>query len=205
MTIDEGYIKYTSDWTPGPAPDDAATKLLDTWRRPLYEAGLIGHYDDLGVGFGNISVRHGDQFIISATQTGHLAVTDGNHYALVTGYDIEANSVSSIGPAKASSEALTHAAIYELDDNIGAVVHVHNKPLWQQLKGRVPTTSADVSYGTPEMAREFTRLYAETDFPSLGIAVMAGHEEGIVTFGVTLEEAARRALSLVDSVSQAPV
>ena len=65
MTIDEGYIKYVSDWTPGPAPDADAASLLDTWRRPLFDAGLIGHYEDLDVGFGNISVRHGDQFIIS--------------------------------------------------------------------------------------------------------------------------------------------
>ena len=51
MSIDEGYIKFESDWIPGPAADSNLTALLDRWRRPLYEAGLIGHYDELGIGY----------------------------------------------------------------------------------------------------------------------------------------------------------
>lgn len=197
MTIDEGYIKYVSDWSPGPAPDADATALLETWRRPLYEAGLIGHDEALGVGFGNLSVRHGNQFIISATQTGHLAVTSSDHYALVTGYDIDGNLVSSTGPAQASSESLTHAAIYELDAGINAVVHVHSSRLWRELIDRAPTTAAGISYGTPEIAREFARLHAHTDFAEQGIAVMAGHEQGIVSIGKDLEQAATRILRLL--------
>lgn len=198
MTIDEGYIKYDSDWTPGEAPDVAATSLLDTWRRPLHEAQLIGHYEDLGVGYGNLSIRvqQSREFIISGTQTGHLAETDGRHYALVTAYDVERNRVSSTGPVQASSESLTHAAIYELDNDINAVVHVHSRGLWQQLINEVPTTAVDVSYGTPEMAHEFRRLYRDSDFAAMGIAVMAGHDEGIVSIGHSLEEAATRILAV---------
>ena len=196
MTIDEGYIKYVSDWTPGPAPDAVSTALLDTWRRPLYNAGLIGHYEELGVGFGNLSVRFGEQFIISGTQTGHLATTTADHYALVTSYDIERNRVSSTGPVQASSETLTHAAIYELNNSINAVVHVHSLELWETLRHRLPTTSANISYGTPEMAREFSRLYSDTTFSTGGIAVMAGHEEGLVSIGATLEDATKRILAL---------
>ena len=181
MTIDEGYIKYISDWTQGPAPSQAITDLLNTWRRPLYEAGLIGHDDDLGIGFGNISVRctPPGRFIISGTQTGHVAETRGEHYSLVTEYDIDDNRVCCTGQVQASSESLTHAAIYELHPDINAVVHVHSRPLWDQLRGRLPTTSPDVSYGTPEMAHEFSRLYRDSEFASIGIAIMAGHEEGI--------------------------
>lgn len=198
MTIDEGYIKYTSDWTQGPAPSRAITDLLDTWRRPLYEAGLIGHYDDLGVGFGNISVRYGQpgQFIISGSQTGRVAETCGEHYSLVTECDIDGNRVCCTGPVQASSESLTHAAIYELHAGINAVVHVHSRPLWDRLQDHLPTTSPDVSYGTPEMAREFSRLYRNSEFASIGIAVMAGHEEGIVSIGSTLEQAAQRVLHI---------
>ena len=198
MTIDEGYIKYDSDWTPGPVPAQELTSLLDTWRRPLFDAGLIGHYEDLGVGFGNLSVRFGlsEQFIISGTQTGHIADTDGQHYALVTHYDIDRNRVSSTGSVQASSESLTHAAIYELNESIHAVVHVHSRALWESLKDQLPTTAADVSYGTPEMAREFTRLYRDTSFRASGVAVMAGHDEGMVSIGCDLEEAAMRILAL---------
>lgn len=200
MTIDEGYIKFDSDWTPGPAADTGLTALLDHWRRPLYAAGLIGHYDDLGVGYGNLSVRADDgrNFVISGTQTGELAETSGDHYARVTDYDIDANRVCSTGPVEASSESLTHAAIYELDPAINGIVHVHSAPLWQSLLGHLPTTSSNVSYGTPEMAREFERLYRDTDFAAGGVAIMGGHEEGIIAFGRSLEEAARRILALTD-------
>lgn len=198
MSIDEGYIKFESDWTPGPAADSDVVALLDRWRRPLFDAGLIGHYDELGIGYGNLSVRVGGgrQFVISGTQTGRVANTSGEHYARVTDYDIDANRVCSTGPVEASSESLTHAAIYQLDPAINGVVHVHSQPLWQMLLGRLPTTAGDISYGTPEMAHEFERLYRDTDFRSTGVAVMAGHEEGIVAFGGSLEEAAGRLLAL---------
>ncbi len=198
MTVDEGYIKYESRWTPGPAADAAAAALLDKWRRPLFAAGLIGEYPDLRIGYGNLSIRVGDtgQFLISGTQTGRLASTTTQHYSLVTNYDIGANVVHCTGPMQASSEAMTHAAIYELADNINAVVHIHSKPHWDALVNVLPTTDPAVAYGTPEMAAEFARLYVGTSFSRDGVAVMGGHEEGILSFGTTLAEAARRVLEL---------
>lgn len=196
--IDEGYTKYECEWRRGPAPDGAAIDELNAWRNRLHDAGLIGYYAEHGVGFGNLSVR-GDRprtFVISGTQTGHIARTGTEHYALVTGYDIDGNRVVCEGPVQASSEALTHAAIYELDSGVGAVVHVHSATLWQALIHRLPTTAADVAYGTPEMAREFRRLYRDTPFARDGVAVMAGHEEGIVAFGAYVAEAATRILEL---------
>lgn len=203
MSIDEGYVKYASDWTPAPPIDDDACEMLDAWRRRLYDAGLIGLYEDLGIGYGNLSIRHGDpgQFLISGTQTGHLRETTGEHYALVTAVDAGRNFVACRGPVQASSEAMTHAAIYALDPAIGAVVHVHDRALWLHARNRVPTTAADVAYGTPEMAREFGRLYTDTDFAASGIAVMAGHEEGLISFGTTLAEASERMLRLRDACS----
>lgn len=200
--LDEGYIKYQSDWTPAPAPNPAAARQLDTWRTPLFAAGLIGHYEELDIGYGNISLRldERDAFLITGTQTGHLTSTNEAHYSLVTAYDLEQNSVSCSGPLQASSEAMTHAAIYEVDSLIGAIVHVHSKPLWVQYRERLPTTHADVAYGTPAMALEFRRLYAETEFATLGLAVMGGHEEGLIGIGHSIEQAATRILSLLDGL-----
>jgi hypothetical protein len=59
---------------------------------------------------------------------------------------------------------------------------------------RVPSTGYNVAYGTPEMAREFVRLYRETEFAKEGVAQMAGHEDGVVSFGDTVENAAQRLL-----------
>lgn len=196
--IDEGYTKFLVDWTDRTPISHPAIGTLERWRRPLFDAGLIGHYADAGVGYGNISVRSrgAREFVISATQTGHLRATGPEHYALVTDWDIERNRVSCRGAAQASSETLTHAAIYELDDAILAVVHVHSLPLWQRLKSSAPTTDPGAAYGTPEMAREFERIWRETGFAESGIAAMAGHESGIVSIGPTLAEAARRVLQL---------
>jgi ribulose-5-phosphate 4-epimerase/fuculose-1-phosphate aldolase len=196
--IDEGYTKYRVDWTDHTPLDDPAVVELERWRRPLFEAGLVGHYPDLSIGYGNISVRATGSglFVISGSGTGHLRYTGNSHYALVTRANIEENSVSCTGATQASSEALTHAALYELDLSIGAVVHVHSTGLWERMKHTAPTTNAEVAYGTPEMATEFKRLYRQTSLPRTGIAVMAGHESGLVSIGADLEEAARRILSL---------
>lgn len=199
MTVDEGYVKYRSLWTEAPAPDPVKAAILATWREPLFAAGLVGHDKELGVGYGNISVRGAlpGQFLISGTQTGHLRKTDPTHYALVSDYDIGANTLSCIGPVQASSEALTHAAIYDLDASIGAIVHVHSSDLWQQFLFELPTTAANVAYGTPQMAMEFQRLFREAGFSRCGLAVMAGHRDGLVSIGNTIEEAATRILDLL--------
>ncbi len=194
--IDEGYTKYDCEWRETPPFPPAAIAELNAWRNRLHDEGLIGYYPEHGVGFGNVSIRDGDssRFYVSGTQTGHIARTDEKHYSFVTTCDIEANRVVCEGPVQASSEALTHAAIYALDPDIRAVVHVHDADLWQALIDRVPTTSRDVAYGTPEMAREFRRLHEETDFAKCAIAVMGGHDEGIVSFGNDISQAAERIL-----------
>jgi len=201
VTIDEGYTKFVCDWTECALPDLAEIAELCRWRKPLFDAGLIGVYEDIGIGFGNISVRIGrsPDFLISGTQTGHLHELAAEHFALVTQADFDRNRVSCSGPIQASSESMTHAALYRIDESIGAVVHVHSEQLWRRLKGSIPTTSEDVAYGTPEMAREFARIYRVSDFSSSGIAVMGGHAEGIVSIGSSLAVAATRILELQNS------
>ena len=196
--IDEGYVKYECLWERGPAPDPQHVAKLNQWRHPLFRARLLGHYVEHNVGYGNISIRvdSTDRFVISGTQTGHIEETRAEHYALVTEANIQDNFVSCRGPIQASSEAMTHAAIYALSNTIAAVVHVHSKPLWQQLLGQIATTNSNVAYGTPEMASEFTRLWQETDFAADGVAVMAGHDEGLVSIGPSLDVAAQRILRL---------
>jgi len=203
--IDEGYTKYQCDWRRAPAMPAGEICDLIEWRNRLYDAGLVGYNEQHGVGFGNLSIRvDGDggeigaaKFIISGTQTGQIPRTNEAHYSRVTACDIDGNHVACEGPVQASSEALTHAALYQLDSGICAIAHVHSGILWRNLMHEVPTTGEGVRYGTPEMAREFLRLYRETNLPDVGIAVMAGHDEGIVAFGRSLEQAAQRILRFV--------
>jgi L-ribulose-5-phosphate 4-epimerase len=84
---------------------------------------------------------------------------------------------------------LTHAAIYESDKNVGAVIHCHDLNLWWALLRQIPATSAAVDYGTPEMACEVMRLFRTTDVRTRKILVMTGHEGGMIAFGKDLAEA----------------
>ena len=199
MRIDEGYTKYQCDWRrSAPLPEEAIAEL-NTWRNRLHDAGLVGHYPKPGVGYGNVSVRAADgEFIISGTQTGHIQRTDARHYALVIRCDIQSNQVTCAGPVQASSEALTHAAIYRLDPDISAVVHVHSDALWRTHKDHLPTTDGAIAYGTPDMAAELQRLYAQTALAEVQIAVMAGHAAGIIAFGSSIADAAERVFALTE-------
>ena len=194
MDLDEGYIKFQLHWTRDKAP--SGTRTLVHWRNKLYQAGLIGVYPS-GIGYGNISVRRRDGFLISGSGSGSQELASAEHFTLVTGYSIEGNTVHCRGPVKASSESLTHAALYEAAPAVMAVVHAHHKGIWQSLLGKARMTSPEARYGTPEMALEIARLFRETDVTDHKYFLMAGHEEGLVGFGGSLEEASRVLLRLL--------
>lgn len=187
---DEGYIKYRCIFTPSVAPDAALCAAINPLRSQLHSLGLIGVYNN-GIGYGNISARlqTGGQFIISGTQTGHLAQLAPQHYAIVTRYNITQNTVHCTGCVKASSEALTHAAVYELNPALSVVIHVHHAAMWQRWLNVLPTTQANVLYGTPQMANEIKRLYTETNLPDIQVLAMAGHTDGLLAFGQTASHA----------------
>jgi ribulose-5-phosphate 4-epimerase/fuculose-1-phosphate aldolase len=126
---------------------------------------------------------------VTGTQTGHLPRLGPEHYARLTSWDIDANRLESDGPIAPSSESLTHLALYEVDPAIGAVIHVHCAALWEALRDRVPTTAPGVPYGTPAMARAVQSLYRAGPLARERILVMAGHPDGVITFGVDLDAA----------------
>jgi L-ribulose-5-phosphate 4-epimerase len=191
--IDEGYIKFNCEWINQPLSVNVPLELK-FWRDKMHELKQIGHYAEINIGYGNISLKTSDGMIISGTQTGDVYPVQDEHFTLVTHYDINNNSVVCKGPIKASSESMTHAAIYEADTTIKAIIHIHNKELWLKLMNRVPTTKETVPYGTPDMANEIFRLFNETSVNHDKIIVMAGHDEGIIVFGNDLEEAGKTIL-----------
>lgn len=191
--MEEGYIKFKRTKVDDIAVPSDHLAEITTWRDKLYSLGLIGEYLD-GVGFGNVSIRHENRglpalFIITGSKTGGLKTLTNQHYARVIDVDVDENHVSYGGPIEASSESMTHAMVYRADPTANAVIHVHNPNMWKELMGKVPTTSKGVQYGTPEMAKEMLRLFKETDVKEKKILVMAGHEEGVLSFGKSLEEA----------------
>ena len=184
------YVKFTYQRARADiAPFDALAEL-NACRRKLLEQRLMG-VDSNGVGFGNLSVRDGSttNFYITGSATGGLPELTLTDCVRVVAYDFARNWLRYEGAAIPSSESLTHAAIYESDPSISAVIHCHDSDLWATLLDRAPTTSKSVAYGTPEMAYEIMRLFKISDVRSRKILAMAGHEGGIVTFGKNLEDA----------------
>lgn len=187
----EGYIKFQCELTCGPPPGRAQVEDLLVVRQKLFLVQLIGQDTD-GVGFGNVSRRivGSDQFYITGTQTGGLVTLRPEHISLVVTADLRQNRLRCSGAAKASSESLTHWAIYEADRRIHAVIHAHHQALWRHLiRECVPTTDRAVPYGTPEMGEEVKRLLAPDCGRKCKIIAMGGHEGGILSCGSSLEEA----------------
>jgi len=198
---EEGVIKFDLQFSPADAVAMNSLQELNRWRSILWRHRLIGQdparYE--GFGFGNVSQRIGPfdtecgkrAFVISGTQTGELEILDNNHYAIVNAWDTAHNRVIASGPVKPSSESLTHAMIYDLDDEVRAILHVHSPDIWKAAAERnIPLTDVSVEYGTPAMAQEVRRLFNETSVRQSGIFVMGGHEDGVVSFGHTVEQAA---------------
>ena len=208
MAEQEGVIKFDLDWRPGPPATGVDTGIdpapLDRWRARLMAAGLIGQdparYD--GYGFGNLSMRVAAGFVITGTQTGALPALSAEHYALVTAWDVAANRIVARGPVKPSSEALTHATLYGLDPDIGVVFHGHGPSIWTARdRLGLPATAADVPYGTPAMARAVARLFEDTAVADTRVFAMAGHEDGIVSFGRTADQAGTALLDALEAVA----
>ncbi|MCO6479946.1 MAG: class II aldolase/adducin family protein [Phaeodactylibacter sp.] len=188
--MDEGYIKFDSHWKNAPPLPEAEIAELNIYRQRLYEQGLIGAYDN-GIGYGNISRRYGDsgQFIISGSATGNLVELTAGHYALVTKVEARQNRLWCEGPANASSESMSHAAVYQECPWVNGVIHVHHPGLWKALLHKLPTTDKSAPYGSPEMVDSIIQLMRETRLEEQKIFVMEGHREGIFTFGRSLKEA----------------
>ena len=190
----DGVIKFSLRWQRAPPPEDIDALLQ--WRDRISAAGLIGVQPD-GIGYGNISARTGSSFVISGSGTGIHATARREHFTRVIHYDFSDNSLLCRGPVQASSESLTHAAVYEADASAAAVVHVHHRQLWQALLGKIPTTAKDIAYGTPEMAYDVLRLFRDTRVADSGIFVLGGHEDGIVALGGSLQEAGTKLLDML--------
>ncbi len=209
---EEGVVKYRAHHTPGdveaylrecaPALRDVALSALtqfselDAARTTLHDAGLIGVYPS-GIGYGNISLRLADElFLISGSGTGARRILDMSGYSLVHTFDPSANTVSSYGPVQASSESMTHGAIYRAAPATRCVIHVHSRALFSSLLARNwPHTPESAAYGTPALSLAVARLAAALP-PTGGVFVTAGHEEGLIAYGTTIAAALASLLSL---------
>lgn len=185
----EGVVKFTLAHEPGPAPDApplaaeyAALPDLLALRNALRAQGLVGVNAE-GVGYGNVSLRGvGERFIISGTGTGGVERLGPEGYCLVTACAPAVNRVHSQGPVAASSESMTHWAVYAARPEVRVVAHVHHRGLFDHLLAAgVAATARDIPYGTLEMALAVRDLAMQPG--ASGVLVMTGHDEGVLAYG----------------------
>lgn len=208
----EGVVKYAALHRQGdvetfvrslpPAARETAEEALcgfpelDAARTALHDAGLIG-VTASGIGYGNISLRLTEElFLISGSGTGAARVLGQEGYALVHECAPEANTVRSFGPVQASSEAMTHWAVYRAAPAARCVIHIHAPRLFAALlaKGH-PHTPPSAAYGTPALSRAVSRLAAT--FPATGgVFVTAGHADGVFAYGNAIATALGLILTL---------
>ena len=130
--------------------------------------------------------------LITGTQTGGLARIGLDQFCVVERYDYRRNTVDSFGPIQPSSETMTHGSIYDLSPRIRFVLHAHSPVIWRRARElRIPTTPAEIPYGTPDMALAVQDLWRSTALSEVQILSMGGHEDGIIVFGKDCEDAGR--------------
>jgi ribulose-5-phosphate 4-epimerase/fuculose-1-phosphate aldolase len=202
--IDEGVIKYDrTNFSLSSSLEAPEYEQIEYWRKKLFRLNLIGEYKDISIGFGNVSTQKNyshlleatvPQFLITGTQTGKYPNLNGDYYTRVVNYELENLKIYVIGPIEASSEALTHAALYKSNLNIKAIFHVHSNKIWNGMKLEgLQSIDENVSYGTLEMAKAVEQYARIGDS---GVLYMKGHEDGILIFGSSLNEVGELTVSL---------
>lgn len=190
---DEGYIKYSFSHEPAPPPAHPRLHELMRLRDDFHDWALIGVLPD-GIGYGNLSARFPNslRFIITGSGTGLKYPIQPGDFCEVVSFDIAQNHVVCRGPLPASSEAMTHGAIYAARPDTQAVIHVHDRLMYRLLQQeKSPQTPPSAAFGTPEIALAVKQLAGA--LPPAAVLVMGGHEDGLLAFGPT-PTAARDAL-----------
>jgi ribulose-5-phosphate 4-epimerase/fuculose-1-phosphate aldolase len=181
----EGIIKFKAKWNNLNSILKSEFEYIDPWRKLCYDKQYIGVGED-GIGYGNISFRIGDsnKFIISGSATGNISSLKIEHYSKVIDFDIEQNSLFCEGLTIASSESLSHAAIYQSNNYAKCVIHIHNNTLWKRNIEIISTTDSTIEYGSVEMAKAISNLSKGNE---RGTIIMGGHKDGIIVFGDSFE------------------
>lgn len=197
---EEGVIKFKAEHRESalePRRYVAAARALLQWRARLFDLGLVGQDPARygGAGFGNLTTRltatgRDRPFLVTGTQTGGLRDLELSQLCVVDDWDETRNLVWSHGPILPSSESMTHGALYADDRRIRFIFHGHSPTIWHNAaRAGLPITGPSIAYGTPEMAEAVRRLRREN--PGRRVIVMGGHEDGVISWGASGEEAGR--------------
>lgn len=202
MIETEGVIKYRLQFILDVPPRWKDYPILESWRRVLFHLRLTGMDPScyVGLAYGNVSQRLSNgKFVISATQTGGMKHLEPEHYCLVERVDLATNLVIARGRYPPSSEALTHAAVYQASPKVRAVMHGHCPEIWRLCdRLALKHTSEAAGYGTLALAQAVGDQVRNQ--PRRGMIVMRGHPDGVLSYA---ESPRRAALLMIETLARA--
>jgi len=196
MTLAEGIIRFAYDLQAprGAVIPKAQYQELAAWRTLLRRLQLLGQHPDRyqGLSYGNLSARDPDltdEFIISASQTSAEPEFDESHLVRITNCNLERFWIDAEGEMPPSSEAMTHAMIYQADSRINWVFHCHSPELWQATQSlALPCTAETVAYGSTDMVWAVADLFERHHSRPLLFTTL-GHEDGVFSCGTSARDA----------------
>jgi hypothetical protein len=151
-------------------------------------AGWLGRdparYD--GLAYGNLSLRSGAGFWITASQRIDRPVLDAEDLVEITAVATDW-MVAARGTHPPSSETLTHAAVHRAAaPGPLAVFHGHAPELWRdQARLGWATTPPDAANGTFALAAAVAARVRAT--PRAGALAMLGHRDGILLWAADFD------------------
>jgi hypothetical protein len=185
-------------------PPCADLAKLNFYRTKLRHLGFIGQ-DAHGIGFGNVSLKaeakEKTEFFITTSGSAVRESISPTDLVLVKSWSFPKNIVRFEGPGTPSAETLTHAAIYDASSTVGAIFHIHDRPLWDWLIACGDATADAAEYGTTGMAQAVTKFLNRPECP---VFAMSGHEGGVLAYGRDLAEAFASLTSVQPGKSPAP-
>ncbi|MCX8190414.1 MAG: class II aldolase/adducin family protein [Candidatus Diapherotrites archaeon] len=200
----EGVVKFSYSLNAAKMPLGRISNLV-FWRDKLFDIGLIGVYNKglmKGIAYGNISMRANFRgkrgFFITGSQTGSIKKLAPDKYCFIESFNINKNFVKALGSIAPSSESLTHGAIYSTNPRIGAVVHIHNKEIFEKAdKLSLDHISERATYGSVDLAIEIKKAIKRIGYPEIGTIVTLGHKDGIFVWHKSIEEASTLCIDLL--------
>jgi L-ribulose-5-phosphate 4-epimerase len=191
MTIpDDGVIKFACQWQPGPPLEATWLAPLVTWRDRLWQAQQIGTYPN-GIGYGNISLKLSRPHLCRFRHPDRPPGPDHSHPLHPGGW-------------------LGHRPQYPALRSVPSKPRPNPSPMqlsttMRQISGRLSTFIIETCGSTtstvcrprppafptalPKWPTKCGDCWTIADLLQQRILIMAGHEEGVLVFGPTLESA----------------
>jgi hypothetical protein len=199
----KNVLRFRCDLEPGPVGCESDISDLERWRGKLRSQGWLGQKPDRygGLGFGNVSRKLDDEAVlISGSQTGYLDELTLSQYVSILNYDPDTNCIRCRGRIQPSSETFTHLAIYESDSTARFVFHTHSPEIWRARSILdLPTTHPKFECGTVGLFHAVIELLNDRRMCRKGILAIGGHEDGIMSWGTTADEAGCVLMDLLKS------